>query len=99
MGQIVEEMFKRLVLPFYIIAIALFASYLVVKPKSLNNFKYHKSTIFLLGFLTIIFSQITFKFISYSKIHDLFVILIPLIIVLMFYIFIGIKTNFKFNTL
>ena len=70
--------------------------------KSLINnlfFKYHKFIIFLIGFLIVVISQISFKFISQSINLDLFVISSPILLVFFYYLFLILKTKSKFRTL
>ena len=97
--SISEEIFKRFIGPLYILILSLVSSSLILKPK--NNFylKYNKFIIFLLGFLIVIISQISFKFISQSINLDLFVISFPIILLLVYYFFLTLKIKSKFKTL
>ena len=97
--SISEEIFKRFIIPLYIFILSLIASSLVLKPKKNFLLKYHKFFIFILGFLIIVISQISFKFISQSKNIDLFVISIPIILISSYYIFLILKTKSKFKKL
>ena len=96
--SISEEMFKRLVAPFYILILSLVSSTLILKPK--NNFysKYHKLIIFFFCFLIIIISQISFKFISQSINLDLIVILTPLLLILFYYFLLLLNKKYKLLT-
>ena len=91
--SISEEIFKRFIIPLYIFILSLVSSTLILKPKKNYFLKYYKFIIFCLGFLVTIISQISFKFISQSKNLDLIVILTPLIIVFIYYLFLIIKTK------
>ena len=95
--SISEEIFKRFIIPLYIFILSLIASSLVLKPKKNFLLKYHKFFIFILGFLIIVISQISFKFISQSKNIDLFVISIPIILISSYYIFLILNTKSKFK--
>ena len=97
--SISEEMFKRLIIPFYILILSLVSASLVIKPKSNINLKYHKIFIFLLGFLIVTISQTSFKFISHSILIDLMAATIPIFLIFFYYFFLIIKTRFNINTL
>ena len=96
--SISEEMFKRFIIPFYIIILSLISSSLIIKPKKNFLLKYYKFIIFILGFLVTVISQISFKFISQSKNLDLIVILTPLFLILFYYSFLKLKTKSKLKT-
>ena len=91
--SISEELFKRFIVPLYIFVLSLISSSLILKPKTDFLLKNYKFIIFLLGFLIIIISQISFKFISQTKNLDLAVILIPLLLVCFYYFFLILKTK------
>ncbi len=98
-SSIVEEVYKRTVIPFYLLILSLISSSLLIKPKSDKYLKYYKSIIFLIGFLVIVLSQIGFKFFSLNIIKDLLVAFFPLILVIFFYFMIVCKTKFNFKYL
>ena len=97
--SILEETYKRTVVPMYIFILSLIASSLLIKPKSNKYIKYYKSLIFLVGFIFIIFSQIGFKFLIQNLIIDLLVVLSPFILVIFFYFVLFLKANFNFRYL
>ena len=64
--DIYEEIVKRIVNPIYIIILSLISSLLILKPKSVflqNNIKF---ILFFIGFVIILCSQLSYKFINYS---------------------------------
>ena len=95
--SISQELFKRFIVPLYILVLSLISSSLIIKPKKNLFFKYHKFIIFCLGFLFIIISQISIKFISQSKNLDLIIVFIPVFIIFIYYIFLinNTKSNYK----
>ena len=97
--SITEEIYKRTVIPLYILILSLISSSLLIKPKSNKYFKYYKSFVFFIGFFLIIISQIGSKFISQNLTYDLLVLLSPIFFVAIFYTTILIKTNFKLKYL
>ncbi len=97
--SISDELYKRLVLPFYTLIISLIAASLVVEPKSKYFFRFHKLNIFLIGSFIIILSQISLKFflISISAIYT--ILLLPVMLVLIYYIILILITKSKLNFL
>jgi len=96
--SISQELFKRFVLPLYIFILSLVSSTLIIKPKKYLYLKYQKFIIFVLGFLIILISQVSFKFISQSKNLDVIVILTPVLLFFFYYYFLILKTKSKFQT-
>ena len=97
--SISDEMFKRSITPLYILILSLVSSSLILKPKNNLYLKYHKFIIFLIGFLIVIISQISFRFISQSINLDLFIISSPILLVFFYYLLLILKTKSKFRTL
>ena len=96
---ITEEIYKRTVIPLYILILSLVSSSILIKPKSNKYLKYHKSFVFFIGFLCIILSQIGSKFITHNLINDIIALTAPIILVVIFYLTILFKTNFKLKYL
>ena len=92
-------MFQRSIAPLYILILSLVSSSLILKPKNNLYLKYHKFIIFLIGFLIVIISQISFKFISQSINLDLLIISSPILLVFFYYLLLILKTKSKFRTL
>ena len=97
--SISEELFKRLVLPFYTLIISLVGASLIIEPKSKYFLKFHKLNIFLLGILIIILSQLSLKFLLNSINTTYLILFLPLILVLIFYFYLLIITKFRLNFL
>jgi len=97
--QISQEIFKRVVVPFYIFVLSLVSSSLILKPKKNFYLKYRKFIIFFIGFLIIIISQMSFKFISDSINLDLFIASLPVLLILVYYFFLILKTKSKLKVL
>ncbi len=97
--SISEELYKRLILPFYTLVISLIGASLVIEPKTKYFVKFHKLNIFLIGVLTIILSQISLKFFLDSISISYLIILLPLILVFIYYFFILMITKFRLNFL
>ena len=97
--SISEEIYKRFVVPFYILILSLVSSSLLIKPKSNKYLRYYKSFIFIIGFVFIIISQMGSKFVNQNLFNDLIVLFAPIIFVIIFYLTILFKTNFKLKYL
>ena len=97
--SVVEELYKRIILPFYTLVISLIGASLIINPRSSFFIKSHKLNIFLIGCLVIILSQISLNYFFVSNIMLYFVVLQPLILVLFYYLFLNIFNNFKLNLL
>ena len=97
--SISEEMYKRLILPFYTLIISLIAASLIIEPKSKFLSKFHKLNIFLIGVSVIILSQISLKFVLNSISLIYLTLLSPLILVLVYYFLLLIITKFKLSFL
>ena len=94
-----EELYKRLILPFYTLIISLIAASLVIEPKSKYLLKFHKLNIFLSGISVIILSQLVLKFV-FSSINIMFLILfLPIFLIIIYYAVISILTKFKLSYL
>ena len=94
--EIYEEMFQRMINPIYIVILSLLSSLIIIKPKINFMENYFKVILFTSGFSIILFSQLTYKFITYSLKIELIFITLPILFIIFFYLIILIKT--KFNT-
>ena len=97
--SISEELYKRLILPFYTLIISLIAASLIIDPKSKYFYKFHKINIFLIGSLVIILSQISLKFFLLSVGMVYTILILPLILVIFYYLLLLIFTKFRLNYL
>ena len=97
--SISEELYKRLILPFYTLIIALIASSLVIEPKSKYFLRLHKLNIFLIGILVITISQLSLKFFLNSINITYLILLLPILLVLFYYFLLLILTKFKLDFL
>ena len=97
--DIYEEIFKRLINPIYIIILSLISSLLVIKPKLSFTEKYYKSFLFILGFVIILFSELSYKFLSLTNLYELLFITLPISFIIFFYLILLIKTKFRITYL
>ena len=94
-NEVLKESYKRLVLPFYIVVTAFISACLVIKSKNQYNFFKFKSIIFLIGFTIIIFSEGSTNFLSLIDLTRSALILIPFILMIIFYLILNSSNKFK----
>ena len=97
--QVKQESFKRIIIPFYILIIALIGSSLIIKPKNFNFEKYYKILTFVFGVIVIILSQISIKFIGNNISSDVFFSIMPFICIFLYYLSIFITGKFSLKNL
>lgn len=87
LATMTQELYKRVILPFYIPLIAIIATFICIK--SNNNFAYkkYKIQIFLTGVLFVIISQLSINFFNLISLDGLMVGLIPFAVSLISYIY------------
>ena len=95
--NIYEELYKRLIIPFYIPILIFIALLLIIKNKENKNYLKYKYMIFLLGFLIIIFSESTLKIVKDNFNENLSIIFLPIILNLTFYSYFFYIFKFRFT--
>ena len=94
--KIYEELYKRLIVPFYVPILILIALLLIIKNKENKNYSRYKWITFLIGFLTIIFSESTLKMIKNNFFENLNLVILPLLVIIIFYFFYFYIFKFRF---
>ncbi len=97
--EIYEEIFQRTINPLYIVILSLISSLLVIKPRIDFIYNNLKIILFGFGFLIILFSQLSYRFIFFNFEIEMIFLVLPILLIFFFYIFLLIKTNFKINLL
>ena len=95
LDNIIAELYKRFVIPLYIPVLMLITMLLITHSKEKVNYSKHRLFIFLFGFLIIIFSESTLRFINTSFYNNFLISLIPVIITFFLYLYFFIKFNFR----
>ena len=97
MNNIFKELYKRFVIPLYIPVLSLIPFLIIIISK--ENSKYQKLRIFtfLTGFFVIVFSEITIRFISNLTSQNIILAIIPIIFLILFYLFLFNKFNSNFK--
>ena len=93
--NIIKEFYKRFIIPFYIPLLSLIPFLLITSSKENLNYSKTRTITFLIGLAVTIFSETTIRFISQISIYDLFVMVTPIILLTLLYLFLGNKFNIK----
>ena len=91
LNNIYSELYKRLIIPLYIPVLIAISLGLILSSKESSNYNRLRTVIFLMGFCLIIFSEITLRFINRSLIHNITISLIPIVLIVLNYLFIFFK--------
>ena len=93
--NILKEAYKRFIIPFYIPVLSMISLLLIILSK--ENLNYHKlrNLTFILGFLTIVFSETIIRFISNNTAQNLVLFCIPVVLLITFYLFLILKFKTK----
>ena len=88
LSEIIPNLNRRIVLPFYIPAISLICSLLLirVKGKYLNSF-----SIFVLSFLVLLFSELTIRYTGINDLTKTIFLFFPFFLLILFYTFLNLK--------
>ena len=83
--NILKELYKRIIIPLYIPVLILISLLLIFKSKENINYSRYRILIFLIGFSTIILSEMTIRLIKEDFLENLKFILIPLVLIVSLY--------------
>ena len=95
-NAVLQEMYKRLIIPLYIIVVAFVASCLVIKSKNQFDSTKFKSIIFILGFVFVIFSEGSINILSFDNLNKSTILLIPFITCIVGYLIFISSRKLKF---
>tara|TARA_Y100000591_G_scaffold301289_1_gene295403 strand:- start:277 stop:1413 length:1137 start_codon:yes stop_codon:yes gene_type:complete len=84
-GNIIKELYKRIVIPLYIPVLILISLLLIIRSKENINYPKYRIIIFFVGFVTIILSEMTIRMINEDFIKNIKFFIIPIILVLSLY--------------
>jgi len=93
--NILKELYKRFVIPFYIPLLSLIPLILITSSKESSNYNKLRLITFLIGLGVIIFSETTIRLISSILVYDTFMAIIPFALILFLYLFLFNKFYFK----
>ena len=85
--NIYEELYSRLIKPFYITLLVAISLLYILKSKSDPAFKFFRIKIYFLGFISVIFLESSSKFISNDLLTNLLVSVLPFLFISVIYIY------------
>jgi lipopolysaccharide export system permease protein len=90
-----QELYSRLIKPMYITFLMTISLLLILRSKNDHLFNSIKIKVYLLGFLSIVFLELSSKLINTNLIHNLFFIILPISFILTIYVYFlkFLKTN------
>ena len=93
--DLIQQLFKRIYLPFYIILMALTSSLLVLKSKNTLHYSSFKTMVFLIGVLFLVIPKILLNYTGSNYLNNLFFLLFPIFSYILIYQYINFKTKFN----
>ncbi len=84
-NNIFKELYKRFIIPFYILALSLIPLLVIISSKENSKYSKLKFMTFLIGLFIIIFSETTIRLISDSIIKNISISILPFIFILTLY--------------
>ncbi len=88
-----QEIFKRLISPFYLPVLSLISCLIIIKSKDDYEYNKYKFILFLSGVSTIIISEISIKYFSENFYNNLYLASLPILFLIASYIYFKIKTK------
>ena len=85
--NIYEELYSRLLKPFYVTFLITITLLLILKSKDHPSFNSNKLKIYIFGFLFMIFVESTSYFVTTNLLQNLFLLLLPFLFILIIYIY------------
>ena len=83
--NIIKELYKRIIIPLYIPVLILISLMLIFRSKENINYSRYRILIFLIGFSTIILSEMTIRLIDKDFIKNIKFFIIPIFLVFTLY--------------
>jgi lipopolysaccharide export system permease protein len=93
--NLIQELLKRIYLPFYIVLMALTSSLLVLKSKNATNYSIFKTIVFLTGVSLLVISEILLNFTGNSYSNNLLFLLFPILSYIVIFYYINLKVKFN----
>ena len=85
LNNVIKELYKRFIIPFYIPSLMLTILILVLKSKENINYFNYRILIFLLGLIIIISSEMSLRFIKDNFLENIKIFIIPIISIVFIY--------------
>ena len=97
LNNIFKELYKRFIIPFYILILSLVPLLLIILSKEDSRYSKLKLITFLIGLFFIIFSETTIRLISDSLIRNIVISLLPIVFIITLYLIFVKKFNYKYS--
>ena len=88
LNNVIKELYKRFIIPFYIPPLMLVILFLILKSKENINYFNYRIFIFLFGLSIIISSEMSLRFIKNNILENMKIFVIPIIIMILIYLII-----------
>jgi len=98
-NNIIKEIYKRFIIPLYIPLLSLIPFLLITTSKENSNYNKMRIVTFLIGLIIIIFSELTIRLVSQISIYDLSIMIIPVVLLSILYLFLKNNFNIKMRNL
>ena len=92
-----QELFKRTIIPFYILIVVFVASLLIIKSKNEKNYNIFKYLIFFLGVVCILLSELSIQLITYNNLKNLLFATSPYFLCLFIYYSLIFRSKFYYK--
>ena len=93
-NNILKELYKRIIIPFYIPVLILISLLLIIRSKENTNYTNYRILIFSIGLCAIVISEMTIRFINEDFLRNLKIIVIPFFSLISLYFLFLIKFKF-----
>ena len=93
--SIYKELFQRLISPLYLPLLILISLLLILNSKENNKYTKYKISIYLIGILIIILSESSLGYIKNNIFTNMFLVILPLLLIVISYSFILYKLKFR----
>ncbi len=91
--NVFKELYKRLIIPFYLPTFMLILLFLTLRSKENVNYLKFKILIFLFGIVALISSEMVLKFIKINYVENIKLMIIPLVMIMILYFIFYINLN------
>lgn len=95
-NNIFKELYKRFIIPFYILLLSLVPLLLIILSKEDSRYSKLKLITFLIGLFFIIFSETTIRLISDSLFRNIVISSLPIVFIITLYLIFVKKFNYKY---
>jgi lipopolysaccharide export system permease protein len=95
-NNIFKEVYKRVVIPFYILVLTLVSLFLITLSKENSKYARLKIITFSIGIFFIIFSETTIRLISESLIRNILISFLPILFISILYLIFFKKFSYEY---